>query len=104
MVELQPGAAIEHFPMEAEILFLLGVDGNEALGRAAFGGDDVELVEHDTPLDCVRADDGAGAGRGAGGGTQDARLERGDAVIASADLDPGGRSEEHTSELQSREN
>ena len=90
IVIFDPGAALGHGEVEAEILLGLGVDGNEAVGATTLRGDDVELVHHHAALDGMAADHGAGRDRGAHRGAEDLFLERRHAIVPGRELDPAG--------------
>ena len=87
-VVLQPRAAPRHFEVQVEIRLSLGVNPDEALRRVSGSLDDVELIAHDTPPDRVAADDGVRRGTCSRRGAENLRLAIGDAVVASAELDP----------------
>src|SRR5690606_7999788 len=90
MVVLDPGAALGDGAVEAEIRLLLRVNGDEPFGGVALLLDDRELVEHDASPDRMAADRRIGPRTGARGGAQDTLLERRDAVVPGAELDPAG--------------
>ncbi len=88
IVVFNPRAARGDFAMQGEIRLRLSMDPDKSADRAAFGFDNIELVQYHSPADCVAADQCASFDRRASGRPQDAFFQFGDAVISCAQFDP----------------
>ena len=85
----QPAAACGHFQVQRKVRLCLGVNPDKTVGGIACRFDNVQLIAHNAPADGMAADYCAGDGTGFGRSAQNLRFTGRDAIVASADLDPG---------------